>query len=435
MSLHIKATVINDEDWDFAKSDTGYMTHRIHPYPAKMIPQISQKLLRRYAHEGDMVLDPFTGSGGVLVEARLAGMNSVGIDVNPLACLISEVKSNPVNPKELETTWNRLYPVLRQEIKKNTRYELPKSLQKTNLNYWFKDQTIDDLLVIRNHLQNLEHADNRKFFSICLAYTARKVSGTRGNEFKLYRIPPEKWEQYNPKTLFEFRKIVLDAIEGMSEYYNQAPKDPFSKTYLGDNRNIFTNDFPEEGNQILKEQPPKIIVTSPPYGDSSTTVAYGQFSRYPSLWIDYEQGFQKEVIWKVDKNGLGGYKKPLFELDFPTFNQTIEAIKEKDETRAEEANAFFNDLYESLETMYKLLDNDSKCCIVVANRTMRRVKIPTHIITMEMASEIGFKDEITLIPRKIPSKRLPWKNAPENIEGLEGYTMSDENIIILSKNE
>jgi site-specific DNA-methyltransferase (cytosine-N4-specific) len=48
--------------------------------------------------------------------------------------------------------------------------------------------------------------------------------------------------------------------------------------------------------------------------------------------------------------------------------------------------------------------------------------------------DIGFDNKIILIPRNIPSKRLPWKNAPENIEGLDEKTMSNENIVILRKN-
>ncbi len=429
----INVTLQDYQDWDFAGHDTRYLTHGLHPYPAKMIPQISKRLIKKYARAGDLVLDPFTGSGSVLVESRLAKMNSIGIDVNPLACLLSEVKSNPLDPDKLLNIWNPLRKKIKTEIKNKEKYERPKELENVNLSYWFKENTINDLLVIRNNIQKISDDPFRKFFSICLSSTVRKVSGTRGNEFKLYRIAPSEWKKYNPNTFSEYCKQTIYSIKKMRDFYTVARQDVFSNAYLADNRIIFSDDFPEEGNSLLKETPPKMIVTSPPYGDSQTTVAYGQFSRYSSLWISYEEGFDKDVILKVDKIGLGGVKNGEIEHDFPTLIKTLDAINEKDVSRSHDANAFFSDLYQSLETMYRVLDSNSTCCIVIANRTMKRIKIPTHAIIMEMAVDIGFENDVILIPRKIPSKRLPWKNAPENIPGLEGKTMSDENIIVLKK--
>jgi site-specific DNA-methyltransferase (cytosine-N4-specific) len=433
MVTKLKVEIENHEDWDFAKTDTKYMTHGIHPYPAKMIPQISKRLIERYGTKKGLVLDPFTGSGGVLVEARLAQLNSVGIDVNPLACLLSEVKANPVDPNILENSWKKLDANIQNDIQNNTNYDLPKALYKVKLDYWFKEQTTKDLVTIRNNIQRIENVPIRKFFSICLSSTVRKVSGTRGREFKLYRIKPEEWEKYNPDTLMEFKSQTTKYIEKMREYYQKAPHKLFSKTFIADNRTIHTDEFPEEGNIILSNTPPKLVVTSPPYGDSQTTVAYGQFSRYPALWINYEQGFENEVIMKVDKLGLGGFKNRNVIHDFPALSKTLDAISEKDTERSMDANSFFSDLYQSLEVMYNVVDNESTSCIVVANRTMRRIRIPTHLIIMEMAVDIGFENKITLIPRKIPSKRLPWKNAPENVQGLQGNTMSTENIIVLRK--
>jgi len=72
---------------------------------------------------------------------------------------------------------------------------------------------------------------------------------------------------------------------------------------------------------------------------------------------------------------------------------------------------------------------------VIANRTVKRVLIPTHAIIAEMGVKIGFQNDVTIIPRNIPTKRLPWENAPENIPGLKGKTMSEEHIIIMRKNK
>lgn len=82
-----------EEDWDYATADTKTHTHGFHTYPAMMIPQVARRLIRMYGQPGQTLLDPFCGSGTSLVEARLAGLNSYGIDLNPLAVLIARVKT------------------------------------------------------------------------------------------------------------------------------------------------------------------------------------------------------------------------------------------------------------------------------------------------------------------------------------------------------
>jgi len=80
-------------DFDFAGSQTGYLTHGIHPYPAKFIPQIPERLIRELSREGDTVADVFCGSGTTLVEALVLNRNAIGFDANPLACLITKAKT------------------------------------------------------------------------------------------------------------------------------------------------------------------------------------------------------------------------------------------------------------------------------------------------------------------------------------------------------
>jgi SAM-dependent methyltransferase len=424
-------------DWDFVGEDTQYLTHGLHPYPARMVPQIARRLLKMYARKNDVVLDPFCGSGGVLVEARLAGLNSVGIDINPLACLLAEVKSNPIDPSILESWWRELQPKIAQDTNSSKNKEVAAELikfHKTSLRYWFKEETIRELAVIRRHIRTIEERDVRRFFAVPFSLTVRDVSGTRKNEYKLYRLPEAEWRRFQPDVLATFTKHVERSIRRMGEFYSEADKNVFSRVFLGDTRLLFTDRFPKEGNRLLKERPPKIIVTSPPYGDSRTTVAYGQFSRLPSLWLDFEPEFTREVVMSVDKLSLGGEsaKRISIDCETPTLAKTVEEIRGKEEKRAAEVLAYFADLYACVKKMYDVLDDGGYCCIVIANRTVRRVTIPTHEIIVEMGAKVGF-EKVVVIPRNIPTKRLPWENAPENIPGMKGKTMSQENIIIMRK--
>ncbi len=85
----------------FREKDTTKHVHRLHPYKGKFIPQLVEYFLdthtddfkkKTYFSKGDIVLDPFVGSGTTLVQANELGIHSVGIDISRFNCLISEVK-------------------------------------------------------------------------------------------------------------------------------------------------------------------------------------------------------------------------------------------------------------------------------------------------------------------------------------------------------
>src|ERR671925_928189 len=89
-------------DWGLEDADTQYYTHGYHPYSAKYIPQIPNRLISYFTEKNDLVLDTFMGSGTTLVESKVLGRNAIGIDVNPLACLVAKVKTTNIYKFELE---------------------------------------------------------------------------------------------------------------------------------------------------------------------------------------------------------------------------------------------------------------------------------------------------------------------------------------------
>jgi len=159
------------------------------------------------------------------------------------------------------------------------------------------------------------------------------------------------------------------------------------------------------------------VITSPPYGDHGTTVAYGQFSQDPAI-IAGRHGYDE--MRSVDKVGLGGAESELEPMESleewsPAFGATMDALREKD-GRADDAMDFVRDYYEVMKETAKVLKPGQPSAWVVANRTMSRINIPTHLITRELCEHIGYEHEVTL-PREIPTKTLPWENAPENVSG------------------
>jgi len=79
-------------DWDFAGQYSESPFSSIHWYPGRFVSQVPAALIGVLSDPDDLVLDPFVGSGTTLVQAQRLGRRSVGFDINPVACLVSEAK-------------------------------------------------------------------------------------------------------------------------------------------------------------------------------------------------------------------------------------------------------------------------------------------------------------------------------------------------------
>lgn len=98
------------EYWTFRNESRIKFTHGLHKYPARMHPEIAKNIISDYA-QGDqtVVIDPFMGSGGVLIEAMLHGNNSIGFDINPFAVLLSKVKTTVINTKSTQEEFFKVF--------------------------------------------------------------------------------------------------------------------------------------------------------------------------------------------------------------------------------------------------------------------------------------------------------------------------------------
>jgi len=88
-----------DYSWSFSDKttkNTSYITHGYYTYPAKFIPQLAERLIKEHSNEGDIVIDPFMGSGTTVVEAIVNNRTGIGTDVNEFANLLAKVKTTPI---------------------------------------------------------------------------------------------------------------------------------------------------------------------------------------------------------------------------------------------------------------------------------------------------------------------------------------------------
>ncbi|MFH1671426.1 MAG: transcriptional repressor LexA [Candidatus Portnoybacteria bacterium] len=406
-----------DYSWDFNGAKTKPYTHGLHAYPAMFIPQVAKRLLLSYSQKGDTICDIFCGSGTALIESKLLSRNSYGIDLNPLAIFLASAKTERLN----SNTLSREYLKLLDRIDKIKNKEIEKPCF-FNLEFWFKDKVIIELAKIKKAIKEIKNKKIQNFFMVSFSEAVRKSSNSKNGEFKLVRIKKDELKNYNPNVLNIFKKKTETNIKGMEEYYKDVDKKTWTKIIYGDSSK----------NNKIKDNSIDCIITSPPYGDSRTTVAYGQFSRLSAQWIDIFENPDKAS--GVDNELLGG--RPTKELEHNLsstyLNEVMDKISKRDEKRAKDVLSFYVDLNRCLKKAYKMLKPKKYFCLVVGNRLVKQVRIPTDFIIAELGKKIGFTCEDIII-RNIPGKTMPTKNSPTNIAGESEETMNKESIVILRK--
>ncbi len=420
------------DEWTFLDVSTRKYTHAIHLYPARMHPEIARKIISKYAtHKKDVVFDPFMGSGGVLLESILQGNNAIGFDINPFAILLSKVKTTVITKNLNRVLANILNKSNKSSLRKQdySKY-LPESY---DLARWFNPGILKTLAILKHNIYKITDANVLDFFKICLSLTIRKSSYQRNSAWKIHRLSEDDRFKFEPEPIAIFTNIAISNIKRMNDLLEANPSGT-AYTILGDSREISSN-FAKIPH-VLNDDKVNLVVTSPPYGDHGTTVAYGQFSRHSGHWLD----LPNEQVVQVDKVGLGGKTyDDLDDLGSDILNQTLDKIHKNDiklgngksPHRSKEVYAFFVDLDRCMEQISQnLIPDKSHACFVVANRTVRRIVVPTDEIIMEFGKKYNFSTD-SVIYRDIPNKSMPSKNAPENITNETGKTMTRETVIIM----
>ena len=410
-----------DETWDFRKADTKTLTHCFHNYPAMMIPQIAARLIDKYGKGTGLLFDPYCGTGTSLVEANIRGINAIGTDLNPLARLIAQTKTTELNIQILDLylkEFNDFTFALSFGKKDNVSCIVPKV---NNIDFWFDKPVQKKLGRVNYFIQQISEPDMQNFFKIAFSETVRESSWTRNSEFKLYRMTEKQRERFNPDVLGMMQNKLARNKRGLLLFL-EAKNDNTLQTQT----KVYDFNTVDEIPNISKESI-DIVVTSPPYGDSRTTVAYGQFSRLANEWLGVSDANQ------VDKNLMGGQKQEWENiLKLKKLREVLDIISSFDEKRAKEVASFYIDYQKSIHNVAQTLKQNAYVCYVVGNRNVKGVKLPTDEITKAFFESCGFQHQETII-RNIPNKRMPKKNSPTNITGKTATTMNKEYIVVMRK--
>lgn len=299
-------------DWDFAGAKTSYLTHGIHPYPAKFIPQIPNALIQELSSVGDTVGDIFCGSGTTLVEALTLKRHAVGIDANPLACLISRAKTNVVSSAEAleltslsqraRTIGDSLLPGNDIELFPAARF-VSKNWRPTfeKLSFWFEAHVIEELAETLAWCRQLSSGPAQDIaltaFSAIVVSVSKQDSDTRYVR-REKNIPPGE-------TFRRFARSLEQSVRASVEF-SELVEQRFQC-------NVVAADL------LNSPRIPKLdlVVCSPPYPNA---YSYHLYHMTRMVWLGMDQPkFKREEIGshrKYSSNGKNGATSETFKNEF-----------------------------------------------------------------------------------------------------------------------
>ncbi len=258
---------------DFA---SDYFVHSFHSYPCKFPPFLPRQIINNYAKKTDVIFDPFVGSGTTLVEATLLGHSSIGSDINPLSCLLSKVKSQPLSRSDIL----EINVFLKDLVARYRRSGKVENFTYPSISHWFQENVVRELSFIRESIKKLSSAKVRNFLLIVFSSIIVKVSNQESDT--RYASINKKIKDLDTLTLFI--KKTEKILSFYDQYASRGKELGKSKVVQLDGRNLIS----------IKDNSVDIIITSPPYAN---TYDYYLYHKHRKFWLEMDVSYaQKNEI-------------------------------------------------------------------------------------------------------------------------------------------
>lgn len=397
----------------------GHLTRLslIHPYPAMIPDALATEIVNQYVMSTTRLLDPFCGTSRTVIAGATKASKAMGLDVNPLAILISRAKIAHVRAGQLEIVLKGS-TCFRGAAVENLDMEPGRAVK------WFSRLARRELTEIVHWLNRTELSPG--VLAICgviLSATVREVSYCRKQQWKLHRMSAEKRHHHrlSPWSVFDRRaKRVIAELQSAPSLVGQVG------VMCGDAGRLTSY------RQINCEAPFNMVFSSPPYGDSRTTVGYGDVS---ALCLGVLQHVRKLGLKYIapavlDDSCLGGERyarSPLVDVhDY--------WLGSRDNPGRNRVQFFLDDLRAACAEMNSVLEKKARMVFVVARRNVggRRVYIDDFL--GDVLCSFGFRLKLRRI-RRIVGKNTPFTIDARGAGGtsLIRRTMKEEFVLVFER--
>lgn len=251
-------------DWSFTASTARDLTHDLHPWPAKYIPDIPATAIDLFTSPGDVVLDPFCGCGTTAVEALRAHRSVVAVDVNPLAALITEAKTAvvPDETRRRLAQWSAELVSVSGDEPPDWVPPIP------NIDYWFDPPVIAQLSALRSAVEEFGAAEPflKAVFSSIILGASHQESETRYRRVDR-EVTPED-------VLIRFRRRLDLGLAMLTELGVALDGSPARATVACADARSFTTE--------IDDVKADLAVFSPPYPNAFD---YHLYHRFRMFWL------------------------------------------------------------------------------------------------------------------------------------------------------
>ena len=428
----------SDDFWASTDRDPREDIHAYFQYPAMMVPELQRELIKLVSGLQPMirdVLDPFVGAGTTMTACMPLGLNFTGQDINPLAALVSRSKMGPFFHRALPTNTERVLERINADEGDQIEADF------TNLDKWFQPEIQLELSRICRAIRLETSLWARRFLWVTLAETVRLTSNSRTSTYKLHIRPSAEIESREITAIETFTNTLKRNLEDFLEFRNSLDKAGCLRRghYMG-KLHIHLQDSavrivppPDDAEQY------DLLITSPPYGDNTSTVPYGQHSYLPLQWIDFKDidanAVDKDWLrstYEIDRRSLGGQKPRSLEehIDYmeqrsQSYSDTIKLLRERPRDRRSRVTAFLYDLDRAIDPIVHRLRTNAYLIWIVGNRHVGGIEIPTDSILVEILERREVK-LITRVTRRIVFRRMAARNQISSM-------MRQEHILVFRK--
>lgn len=441
----------NEPNLNFAKVDTQYATHSLHSFAAKCPPQLARWGIDTYSGPGDTILDPMCGSGTTLVEVRLSGRNGHGVDIDPLAQLLTKVKVNPIPADELNKAidillikykssrliWKQKRPENWRENIFSGGHSLSSFIPNLpRLERWFLPEVAIDLALLKETILRISVSEDIKdffwvaFSSLIIARTsvanARDLVHSR-HHYKEHMNSPDVLvilqkklkRMYNLMKQFEEMCNVANCGRmNISVHNADARKTPFA---------------PESVDMIL---------TSPPYFNA---LDYTRAHAFSVAWLEELLGISYSQYVELGRRYIGSERgvkshghclSTILEepwASVPLAREIFNKVGEVDSKKALTVGRYFRDVYLILNEMCRVLRPNRFAVLVICPSHIRKVEIPTHDVFSAIGNRLSkngyFLRTVEKYTRTIDDRKrlLPY------MQEAFGNRMRTEYVLVLQK--
>ena len=363
------------------RANSRYLSHDYFRYIGKFPPQLACEFIRRYGKAGRPILDPMCGGGTVLLEAKIAGYDAIGYDVNPVSQLVSRVVTTGIDPLLLEDCTRRLVAQAGEMLLGNLFPSSPNPCYKFSIpdlsgnESYFAEENLRELAMLKSYIDTVEHPTVRDFYTVAFLSIMRQVSQANVKKMNT-EIDEDKPRRDVWPTFYKKLKKMIEI-----------------------NRNVWT--LPQTNIQVqlndarqllLANETIPLVIVHPPY---LTNTAFSESVQLPLAWL----GIKHTQIWKKELRARGSY------------------LREPDGLQK-----YLVDWHTILSEIYRVLESSGVCVVVVGDGQMDYVRIPVGSITAEFANDIGFKLESRMCHR-----------INNNTGMTQSRKMRDQHILVLRK--